>query len=111
MPKFLIDANLSSRSVFWQSDEYEHVPDPTWRDAQVWQYAVDKDLIIITKDVDFEHRASADTSARVIRICAGNMRRREFRAFLSQVWPAVLEAIDRPGVRLVRVYSTHLETA
>lgn len=109
MPKFLIDANLSSRSVFWQSDEYEPVPDPTWRDAQVWEYAVERSLTIITKDVDFEHRAAANTSARVIRICVGNMRRREFRAFLSETWPAVLEASDRPGVRLVRVFSTHIE--
>ena len=110
MPKFLIDANLSSRSTFWQSSDYEPVPDPTWHDAQVWQYAVERSLTIITKDVDFEHRASADTSVRIIRICGGNMRRRKFRTFLSEVWPQVLVALNQPSIRVVRVYIDHLET-
>ena len=110
MPKFLIDANLSSRSVLWQSDEYESVPNPTWHDTQVWQYAMERSLTIITKDVDFEHRALAATSVRVIRICVGNMRRREFRAFLSEVWPQVLVALNQPSVRMVRVYIDRIET-
>lgn len=107
--RFLIDANVSSRSRFWQSDNYETVPDSAWSDHQIWAYAAKYGLTIITKDVDFEDRALNDAPPQVIRLCIGNMRRQVFRQFLSETWPRVLTALAEPGVRLVRVYADHLE--
>lgn len=109
--RFLIDANVSSRSRFWKSDDYETVPDQAWSDHQIWTYAAEKGLTIITKDVDFEERALRYSPPQVIRLCIGNMRRQVFRQFLSEVWLQVLVALDKPGVRLVRVYADRLEAS
>lgn len=109
--KFLIDANVSSRSRSWQSDDYETVTDRTWSDHQIWASASELGLTIITKDKDFEERAFRYSPPQVVRLCVGNMRRQVFRQFLSDVWPQVLDALDRPGVRVVRVYADRIETS
>lgn len=107
--RFLIDANLSSRSRHWQTAEFESVPDSDWDDAVIWQYATQRNLTIITRDKDFEERALLGAPPQVIRFCIGNTRRRLFRAFLSEAWPRILQALEQPGVRLVRVYPDRLE--
>jgi len=107
--RFLIDANMSSRSRHWQTAEFESVPDGDWDDAVIWQYAVERNLTVVTKDSDFEDYALRYASPPVVRFCTGNMRRQVFRQFLSEVWPRVLAALARPGVRLVRVYADRLE--
>lgn len=110
MPKYLIDANLPHRFVFWNTPDYKPVPDPAWGDDQVWAYAAEHGLTIITKDVDYEVLVTGQTPPKIIRLCVGNMRRRDLWVFLERVWPAVLAATERPEVRLTRVFSTHLET-
>ena len=108
--RFLLDANLSSRSRHWQQPVFESAPDH-WDDDTVWQYATEHKLIIVTKDADFEERALRYASPMVIRFCTGNMRRQVFRAFLAENWLRILVALGQPGVRLVRVYADRLETA
>lgn len=108
--KFLLDANISSRSRHWQQPEFESAPDH-WDDYTVWQYAAEHHLIIITKDVDFEDRALRYALPQIVRFCTGNMRRQVFRAFLAENWARILAALARPQVRLVRVYADRLETA
>lgn len=109
MPKFLIDANLPHRFTFWNTPDYEPVPDPAWSDDLVWSYAAERGLIVITKDVDYEVRVASQAPPRVVRLCVGNMRRRDLWLFLERVWPAVLEALAQPNVRLIRVFATHME--
>ncbi|RFP64201.1 hypothetical protein D0N36_15410 [Hymenobacter lapidiphilus] len=110
MAKYLIDANLPHRFAIWHTPDYESVPDPTWSDEQVWKYAVLHNLTVITKDVDYEVLVAAQAPPHVIRLCIGNMRRRDLWQFLERVWPAVLQASEKPGVRLTRVFATHIET-
>ena len=109
--KFLIDANLSSRSLHWQAGNYETLPNQAWKDNRVWRYAAEQGLIIVTKDVDFEDRALQNAPPQVVRFCTGNMRRQAFRAFLSETWPRILQALGQQGVRLVRVYPDRLEVS
>lgn len=108
--RFLLDANLSSRSRHWQQPEFELALDH-WDDHTVWQYAAEHNLIIVTKDVDFEERALRYAPPQVIRFCTGNMRRQVFRTFLAEAWPRILAALAQPNVRLVKVYADHLEMA
>lgn len=109
--RFLLDANLSSHSRHWQTPEFESVPDGDWEDAAIWQYVVEHNLTIVTKDVDFEKYALRHAPPQVVRFCTGNLRRQAFREFLSEAWPRVLAALDQPGVRLVRVYADRLESS
>ena len=107
--RYLIDANLSSHSRHWQTPEFESVPSTDWDDKLIWQYATQHNLIILTKDEDFEEYALHHAPPQVVRFCIGNMKRRLFREFLSEAWPRILEALGQQGVRLVRVYPDRLE--
>ena len=109
--RFLTDANLSSRSRHWQSPQFESVRDAGWDDAVIWQYATQRNLVVVTKDVDFEDYALRHAGPQVILSCTGNMRRQVFRVFLSETWPQILEALEQPGVRLVRVYADRIESS
>ncbi|MBG8554543.1 DUF5615 family PIN-like protein [Hymenobacter guriensis] len=111
MPKYLINANLPHRFLFWNTPDYLPVPDAAWPDDKVWAYAAEHQLTIITKDVDYEVLVQAQAPPHVIRLCVGNLRRRDLWLFLERVWPAVQEASQRPGVRLTRVFATHIETS
>ncbi len=51
MAGFLIDANLPYRFSLWSGDEYVHVKDldDTWTDSQIWRYAEQHGLTIMSK--------------------------------------------------------------
>ena len=73
--KFLVDVNLPSKFSFFSSDEFIHVAelDPGMKDSDIWEYAKDQNLIILTKDTDFYHRAMMDNKgAKVVFFKIGN---------------------------------------
>ncbi len=81
MPRFLIDVNLPYQFSLWSGDDYMHVRDlgETWSDSQIWAYARDRDLVIVSKDTDFSDRLMVSVPPpRVIHIRIGNMRMRDF---------------------------------
>lgn len=61
MPRYLMDVNLPYRFSLWSTSEYVHMRDlgETWSDTEIWNYARDHDLVIISKDTDFSDRLDA----------------------------------------------------
>ena len=56
------------------------------RDTEIWQYAKDKKLVIVTKDADFSDRLMLDFSpAKVVHLRFGNMQKRQFHQFLARI--------------------------
>jgi predicted nuclease of predicted toxin-antitoxin system len=57
--KFLIDVNLPRYFSLWSGDEYEHVVniDDEMKDSQIWLYAKQRHLTIVSKDADFSELA------------------------------------------------------
>jgi predicted nuclease of predicted toxin-antitoxin system len=104
MSKFLIDANLPRRLKFWLEDSCEFVPDPQWADHLVWQYAKENNLIIVTKDADFERLALTVGPPVVIHLRVGGRSRKELWQLLEQWWPTARDASQQPGCRLVRIF-------
>ncbi len=110
MPKYLIDANLPYYFSLWKGMNYLHVYDlnDAWLDSEIWAYAVERKLTIITKDTDFASRVLLTSDPpTVIHIKLGNMKLKDLHRTLSRMWPEVLHFSER--YRLVRVYQDRLE--
>jgi predicted nuclease of predicted toxin-antitoxin system len=110
MARFLIDANLPFHFGLWNSDEYLHVfkINDEWSDTEIWNYARQHDLVIVTKDTDFSDRIIlGDPPPRVIHVRIGNMKIRNFHVLLNKIWPEVCELITTH--KLIRVYPDYIE--
>ncbi len=110
MKKYLIDVNLPRYFSLWAGDEYEHVVNinDELTDSEIWAYAKQQRLTIVSKDADFSELALLNVPPpRVIHIKFGNMKMREFHQALSKIWleTCALSA----GYKLVRVYQDRIE--
>ena len=77
MSKFLIDANLPHYFSLWNNPDFIHLKDinDEWTDEQVWVYAKENNLTIITKDSDFSNKIKLKNSPpKVIHMRFGNMK-------------------------------------
>lgn len=111
MKGFLFDENLPIHILFSPAWPVEHVTDLGERlsDTEIWEYAKTNNLVIVTKDADFSDRIiTSSPPPRVIQLRFGNMRKRDFHAFLSRVWPKIEALIETH--KLVNVYLHSLET-
>jgi predicted nuclease of predicted toxin-antitoxin system len=110
MGRFLVDANLPYYFSIWRGEDYLHVRDldDSWSDAQVWSFARERGLTIITKDADFSDRVLLTSPPpRVIHIRIGNVKMRLFHEVISRTWSQVTALSE--SCRLVRVFESHLE--
>lgn len=110
MPKYLIDANLPYYFSLWRTDEYIHQKDinDEWSDSQIWAYAKEYNLTIVTKDTDFSNRILLkDPPPRVILVGFGNLKMRPFYERISACWATVCELSDEN--KLVNVYLDRIE--
>ncbi len=110
MAKFLIDVNLPYRFSLWKSDDYIHQIniDDEWTDTQIWDYAKENNLIIVTKDSDFSNRIIFhEPPPKVIHIRFGNMKMREFFAIMTAIWKDVVDLSE--SHKLVNVFRDRIE--
>ena len=77
-------------------------------DQDLWELAREHELVIVTKDADFSDRILiSDPPPWVGHLRFGNMRRRDFHALLSRLWPRI-EAL-LPDQKLIVVYEDRIE--
>jgi predicted nuclease of predicted toxin-antitoxin system len=110
MARFIIDANLPYYFGLWNNENYIHIFDlnDTWSDQQIWNYAKEKNLIIITKDSDFSLKLlTQGTPPKVIHIKFGNLKIRDFHKKITSVWDDVLILIENNS--LINIYSDRIE--
>ncbi len=110
MAKYLVDANLPYYFSLWNNQDFIHVKDlnDSWSDEQIWSYAKEQNLIIITKDADFSLKVLyKGIPPKVIHIKFGNLRIRDFHNVISNNWTAIEKGIEE--YHLVNVYSDKLE--
>lgn len=110
MNGFLFDEHFPDKIQFTPSLPLIHASvlgaSPT--DTQIWQYAKHNDLAIVTKDADFSNRLMVDpTSPKIVHLRFGNMRKQDFHAFLSSVWPKIEALLT--DYKLINVYLDRLE--
>ncbi|QTR49938.1 DUF5615 family PIN-like protein [Candidatus Thiothrix anitrata] len=110
MKKYLIDVNLPRYFSLWSGEAYEHVVNinDEMKDSEIWEYAKQHNLVIVTKDADFSDRILlAEPPPRIIHIRTGNMKMRDFHQHLSQLWDQVCLLSDT--YKLVQVYNDRIE--
>ena len=110
MNGFLFDENLPIKIQFTPSLPITHVSalGESPSDTQIWQYAKENNLVIVTKDVDFSDRLMLDLAPpKVVHLRIGNMRKRNFHLFLAKVWEQIESlCIDH---KLTNVYLDRIE--
>ncbi len=92
MHKYLIDVNLPKYFHYFKSDEFVHIVDinPEMTDEEIWNYAIEKELIILTKDTDFYNRfISSDNSPKIIFFKTGNMTLNQLHIFFKAYWNTI----------------------
>ena len=109
--RYLIDANLPYRFGPLRGEDYQHAFDhgESWSDAELWDYAHEHGLTIVSEDADFSERISlSDPPPRVIRLHIGNLRIRALHAFVQRAWSQVV--VLSQTHRLVNVYPDRIES-
>ena len=110
MAKYLIDVNLPYRFSLWKDDDYIHQNDigDEWTDTQIWNYAAESNLTIITKDADFSNRIIFhEPPPKVIHIRFGNLKMREFFTLTTAIWNGVIKLSE--SHKLVNVFRDRIE--
>lgn len=100
--RFLVDAQLPVALARWLSragHPSKHVMDCgllSADDSQIWRYAVDERLIIVTKDEDFAIRRNlASSGPTVVWVRKGNVRNAELLVWFSNALPVLTDALQR----------------
>lgn len=108
--KFLIDNHLPSALVPWlkgKKHEALHVRDLQFNQAQdivIWNYAVQHNFIIMTKDEDFATLSLLQTETTpVIWLRLGNCRKIVLFAALETVWSQIDQKLAA-GEQIIEVY-------
>jgi predicted nuclease of predicted toxin-antitoxin system len=110
MPKFLIDVNLPYYFSLWKNEDYIHQKDlnDEWKDSQIWNYALQNNLTIITKDSDFSNLILLkEPPPKVIHIRFGNVKMGDFFDLITTIWDDVLILNQR--YKLVNVFKDRIE--
>ncbi len=111
MAKYLIDANLPYYFELWNNPDCIHVKDlnDSWSDEVIWQYALDNNLTIITKDADFSTKVLfKGAPPKVIHLKFGNLRIKEFHNLISKIWIDIEVLIEDNS--LINVYFDRIES-
>lgn len=98
---YLIDANLPFHLPVWKTEKFQFVLkiNPSWDDEEIWKYAREHELIIVTKDKDFiVKQIAAGVPPKVIHVKFGNLKLKDFTTRINEVWQEV--------ERLIQEYST-----
>lgn len=110
MAKYLIDANLPYYFGLWNNPDFIHIKDidDSWNDDQIWQYAKQEGLIIVSKDADFSLNVLVKgIPPKVIYIKFGNLKIGEFHDLISKIWSIV--EIEIENFSLINIYFDRLE--
>jgi predicted nuclease of predicted toxin-antitoxin system len=62
-------------------------------DRVIWQFATERDLIVLTKDVDYLDLAALSNRGRVILLAVGNMRLRDLCDYMDGQGQAIKDFV------------------
>jgi predicted nuclease of predicted toxin-antitoxin system len=97
---FIVDENLPQHLAYWLRDKGQiatHVELENLgkgADANIWKWAGERDVIVISKDEDFHNRVIVGKPPRLLWIRWGNVRKRPLIAKFDLLLPSILLALE-----------------
>lgn len=77
-------------------------------DSEIWNYAIEKNLIILTKDVDFFNRLLvSENPPKVIYFQLGNYSLKQLHNYFESNWDKIIMEINNS--KLIIAKETHFE--
>jgi len=109
--RFLVDVNLPKFFKFFNAENYFHVVDlnPKMTDQEIWDYALENDLIILKNDSDFYYRfTTCEICPKVIYFRLGNFTLQELHHYFITNWDQIVNHLNKAS--LIVAYKTHFKT-
>lgn len=107
--KFIVDAQLpptlasALRQIGCDAVAVREIELRNAKDTAIWQYALQNDGVIVTKDEDFAERCLAsDQAPMVIWLRIGNATNPDLLDWFMPLWPSMLARLQA-GDRLIEV--------
>jgi predicted nuclease of predicted toxin-antitoxin system len=94
---FLVDANLPKWFSFFNKKNFIHVVDinPRMKDDEIWEYAINHNMVILTKDTDFYSMSiSVDLKPKIVCFQLGNMTLAELFHYFDLNWSTILNHLN-----------------
>ncbi len=110
MKKFLVDVNMPYYFHLWNNPDFlmQKDIDDDASDDQIWQFAKDNNLTIITKDSDFSNKILlSDPPPKVIHVRLGNLKMNQFYVEFQTKWEQILEL--NKTHKLITVFTDRME--
>lgn len=110
MHKYIIDVNLPCGVFPFDSEDCIHVSqiDSRLSDSNLWKYAKENGLTIVSKDADFYNRILVSSPPpKVIHVRFGNMKLKQFITTMEKLWPIVMQMSQTH--KLVSVFADKVE--
>ena len=102
--KFIVDVNLPKFFSYFNSPQFINLVDinDEWTDLQLWDYALQNGLVILTKDSDFYNRSIISTiKPKVVYFQIGNTTLKELHDYFSKNWLFILKALENNFLSVV----------
>ncbi|MDZ7624209.1 MAG: DUF5615 family PIN-like protein [Ignavibacteriaceae bacterium] len=103
--QFLVDVNLPKRFNFFNSPLFTHIVDidAHMTDQQVWDYAIENEKVILTKDADFYDKfMSSEVSPKVVFFQLGNLSLKELHNFFMINWGDIISHLEEGSMIVVK---------
>ena len=94
---FLVDVNLPKYFSFFNDSNFYFVSDMNLQmtDSEIWNYAIEKNQIIVTKDVDFFNRMLvSENPPKVIYFQLGNYSLKQLYHYFDSNWDKIINEIN-----------------
>ena len=107
--RFIVDAQLPpalARLMAGSGLQAEHVVDVGLRDSEdstIWQYAIEQQAVLVTKDEDFPRRLQQSKSGpTILWLRIGNTSRRALLQWFESLIPQIVQMVEN-GERLIEL--------
>ena len=111
MNRFLVDVNLPKNFSFFNHSNFVFVADLNLQmtDTEIWNYAIQNELIILTKDADFYSKfILATLPPKVIYFKIGNYSIKQLHSYFDMNWQLIDNAIQNS--KFIIAKEDHIES-